>query len=97
VSIVNRLHADLAVLLGDYRLVEVSQKAGGLRFRTTPIARGEAAERIRRAAEESWTTCEVCGEPGTRTMSSTRCEKHSFDQSHAVPGVIARPPGTPRQ
>lgn len=78
---------------------EASQKSGGLRFRTTSIDRAvEAVEQcIRHAVEESWTVCEVWGEHGTRTMSSTQCEMHSVDQARSAPGVIVRAPGAPRQ
>lgn len=61
VRIVNDLHADLSRPLGEYEVTYAGQKDGGLRFRTSPVARGEAAERIDAARAASMTVCEVCG------------------------------------
>ncbi|BAK33116.1 hypothetical protein MLP_01020 [Microlunatus phosphovorus NM-1] len=46
VPLVNELHASLVAILGDYRLEQASQKSGGLRYLTVPVARGEAADLI---------------------------------------------------
>lgn len=93
VRLVNRLHADLVDLVGDYEVTDASQKAGGLRFRISPIARGEVADRIRAAREQSWTVCELCGEAAERSMFSTRCQVHARSRTERIPGAIARPPG----
>lgn len=91
--LVNRLHRDLQDLLGDYEVTLVGQKAGGLRFYTSPIARGEAAERTGAAREESWRTCEICGGPAERSKFTTRCPAHERPQGAAARIAIARPPG----
>lgn len=91
--LVNRLHRDLQELLGDYEVTLVGQKAGGLRFYTTPIARGKATERIEAAREESWRICEVCGGPGERSKFSTRCPAHDRSQGITAHIAVARPPG----
>lgn len=95
VGIVNRLHADLVELLGDYVITEIGQKSGGLRLYTSPVARDEVHERIRAAREESLRTCEVCGEPdsGQRPRFTTRCDRHAFTGTTRIPGAVARPPG----
>lgn len=93
VSLVNRLHRDLAALLGDYEVTLAGQKAGALRFYTSPVARGEAHDRIAAAREESLGTCEVCGKPGGRSRFSTRCSRHPVAGPDRIPGAVARPPG----
>lgn len=93
VSLVNRLHRDLAALLGDYEVTLAGQKAGGLRFYVSPVARGEAHDRIAAAREESLDTCEVCGEPGAHSRFSTRCSRHPVTGPDRILGAVARPPG----
>jgi len=93
VGVVNRLHRDLAALLGEYTITLAGQKSGGLRFYTSPVARGEAFERIDAARDESRTVCEVCGEPGGRSRFSTRCPHHPVAGPDRIPGAVARPPG----
>lgn len=96
VRIVNDLHADLSCLLGDYEVSYVGQKAGGLRFCTSPIVRGEAAERIGVARAESMTVCTVCGGTArleTPPRSATRCQRHPHTRPDRIVGATARPPG----
>ena len=85
--LVDRLHADLTELLGDYQLNQVKQKDGGLRYYisvpdgTAPRARDEA-DRLRDEAEDrSLETCEECGAPGgpawINSWTWTLCDAHA--------------------
>jgi len=78
VPLVNELHARLVAILGDYQLEQASQKSGGLRYLTVPVARGESADLITAARGVSYRTCELCGKPGGRAAGrfSTRCDRH---------------------
>lgn len=100
VRIVNDLHADLSCLLGDYEVAYVGQYAGGLRFRTSPITRGEAARRIGAARAESMAVCAVCGGTArleTPPRSATRCPRHPHSSPDKIVGAMARPPGCTRK
>lgn len=95
VPLVNELHATLVAVMGDYQLEQASQKSGGLRYLTVPVARGEAADLITAARGVSYRTCELCGKPGGRAAGqfSTRCDRHPSARPDRVPGAVARPPG----
>lgn len=96
VRIVNDLHADLRRLLGDYEVAYVGQNTGGLRFRTSPIAKGEAVKRIGAARADSMMVCAVCGGTArieTPPRSATRCLRHPPSRPDRIIGAIARPPG----
>lgn len=96
VEIVNRLHVQLLEELGDYEVMAAGQKSGGLRFRTSPVARGRAADLIAAARAESLHVCEVCGWPSVPSplpRFDTRCSRHPVGRPDRVPGAISRPPG----
>ena len=63
-GIVHRLVADLLELGWDGKVFQVKEKFGGLRFY---IADSDnlLADRIYAAEDESFRTCQECGEPGT--------------------------------
>lgn len=95
VRIVNRLHADLVGLLGDYVVVEMKAKGAGLMIRTSPYASTEAHDRFLAARSESGRTCDLCGEPGTRSSRRfmIRCRRHAVTRDTRIPGALARRPG----
>lgn len=80
-DIIRRLHADLIVLDPDYKLYQVKEKMGGLRYY---IATSHAYSqddpvhaRIAEAEREASVTCEECGEPGMLRQNGwwrTLCE-----------------------
>ena len=79
-KIVQRLIRDLFILGWDGQLHQIKEKFGGLRFY---IGGGsdEIFDRINAAEDESFKTCETCGEPGQPTTEHgwirTVCEKHT--------------------
>lgn len=100
VEIVNPLHARLLDELGNYKVREAGQRSGGLRFRTSPVARGTAADLIAAARAESLRVCEVCGGPSAPSPLphfDTRCARHPVGRPDRVPGAISRPPGWERE
>lgn len=85
-KIVLDLDADLSEMDPDYTIHQVKEKFGGLRYYTAHkskqdpelMARWQA--RIMQAENESFKTCEECGEPGVLRDSGwikTRCDEHS--------------------
>ncbi len=83
-DLVARLDRDLCRLVPGYRLVQVKQKFGGLRYYvdlpegTTPEMLAEAQARIDEAERESLRTCEDCGaptEPGMPRPGRNRCAR----------------------
>lgn len=69
-DLIRRLHNRLVGIDPDYRVTQVKEKFGGLRYYVMfsdgldEMLRGRAYEFITEASEESLHTCEVCGEPG---------------------------------
>jgi len=65
-ALINRLHRDLVVLDPDYRLDQVKEKFGALRFYAAfdPVVAERCNELVMAAAHETMRTCEVCGDPG---------------------------------
>lgn len=62
--LVTKLHDDLIALVGEYTLVQVKEKFGGLRFYVSGIDYPSPAYDLIAAAErESYTICELCGAP----------------------------------
>lgn len=99
VRIVNRLHRDLLELLGEYRLVDVTQKSGRLRYLIDdygydgePGLSEAVRDRLHAAQDESMTTCEVCSEPAEHSILCTRCTQHPIARPNRVTAVLARPP-----
>lgn len=62
--IVARLDQDLREVYPDYRVTQVKEKFGTLRYYTEGYTDAMGV-RIREAEEESARTCEECGQPGT--------------------------------
>lgn len=60
------------------KITQIKEKFGGLRF-YTGAAPDEFHAMVHKAEEESFHTCEECGEPGERrgkTWLKTTCERH---------------------
>lgn len=84
-DIIRSLHADLVKLFPDYKVIQVKEKFGGLRYYVDiPYNDSSMAaySRIGYAENESLRTCEVCGEAGTTGTSKnnrfwirTLCDK----------------------
>lgn len=96
----NRLHARLADLLGDYEVVRVGNKMSALRYaidrREGGPGVGEAVDDLLQTVKsESLSTYDLCGGPAKGTMSfgATRCSAHQSTRERPVPGALARPPG----
>lgn len=84
-ALIRRLHNRLVGIDPDYRVTQVKEKFGGLRYYTytspdlDDMLRQRAWEFISEAEEESLRTCEICGEPGELNDGPwyrTRCEVH---------------------
>ena len=64
-----------------FEVIEVKQKMGGLRFYTSHRKEAAILECIEAAQEESFRTCEVCGQPGRRRTVRgwifPACDKHA--------------------
>jgi hypothetical protein len=65
-----------------FEVLQVKEKFGGLRFYVN--CRNDAAirQRIGTAAQESFRTCEICGQPGELREDSwikTLCGKHASE------------------
>jgi hypothetical protein len=77
--LIQKLIEDLIVLGWDKNISQVKEKFGGLRFY---IGSGteEIFERIIQAEKESYSICEICGEPGeSRRVNGwyyTLCDTH---------------------
>lgn len=77
------LDADLRGIYPEYRVAQVKEKFGGLRFYPEidpPHGRDDFWARIRQAEDEADRTCEVCGEPGTARSGGwikTLCDEHA--------------------
>jgi len=84
--LVTDVHAHLIELLGDYELLQIKEKFGGLRYYWNPLddATVEAAELARQITEEaearSVTICEECGIKGKNQADHgwyhTFCTRH---------------------
>lgn len=80
-GIVARLVDDLFALGWNGRVYQVKEKFGGLRFYAATNGASEIHDRIEEAMNESYKTCEECGEPGViredRSWIQTLCEEHA--------------------
>ena len=80
--IVVKLNEQLSQIVPEYAIDQIKEKFGGLRFYTNvqdPIA----SKLIHEAEDQSYETCEICGEPGTTSGKGwivTRCEIHKRDR-----------------
>jgi hypothetical protein len=63
-----------------FEVLQVKEKFGGLRFYVNWHRNETIDQRIGIAADESFRTCEVCGQPGTLRAArciKTLCDEHS--------------------
>jgi hypothetical protein len=79
-----RLCVDLEPLVAghEFEVVQVKEKFGGLRFYVNCRRHEAIRQRIGIAADESFRTCEVCGQPGT--LRTARCIKTLCDEHQEV-------------
>ena len=65
------LHAHLTQIVPDYRIAQVKEKFGGLRYYIGSIPEGvfrESYDLIDEAEQRSYETCEWCGKPGRENI-----------------------------
>lgn len=83
-GIIKRLIEDLIKLGWDKQICQVKEKFGGLRFYIN-TGSDQIHTRIREAEDESYLTCEKCGEPGEhrtdRGWWTTLCDEHNVKQN----------------
>jgi len=63
-----------------FEVLQVKEKFGGLRFYVNCRKEGAIRQCIGAAAQESFHTCEVCGQPGTLRedgLIKTLCDEHA--------------------
>jgi hypothetical protein len=83
-----RLCKDLEPLVAEFEaaggqkfeVLQVKEKFGGLRFYVNCSKEGAISQHIVAAQEESFRTCEICGQPGTLRAArciKTLCDEHS--------------------
>lgn len=97
--IIDDLHSNLQMLLGDYDVLQIKEQYGGLRyyllldFRGSPESRVQALHAIGDAERQSLLTCEGCGEDGDTQYHGgwykTLCSKH-HDEVEDVMAHAAR-------
>lgn len=77
--IIIECHERLLEIAPDYKILQIKEKFGGLRY-YTDVRSDEMAQIIREAEEKCWKTCEQCGEPGKAWDEggwwATLCEEH---------------------
>ena len=83
-NLVIELNSKLAELCPDYKILQIKEKFGALRFYVGHIDAGledKVFDLINAAEEKSKTICDVCGKQGKRLningWSATRCEEHA--------------------
>lgn len=87
-DIVIRLDEAIAQIDPHYKIDQIKEKFGGLRYYVSlsggldDIQRDHIYRLITAAEHKSETTCDVCGEPGTRATQgrgyiATRCDEHA--------------------
>jgi len=77
--IVIRLNEALGRIYPDYKIDQIKEKFGGLRYYVSGAGQ-EAHDVIAAAEEEAARTCDICGEPGELRRGGwlvTRCDKHA--------------------
>lgn len=66
----------------DYKINQIKEKFGGLRFYVSGNLDDDGYRLISEAERQSYKTCEICGKPGkceekdSGTWLATRCEEH---------------------
>ena len=95
-EILAALHRQLTDLLGDYEILQIKEKFGGLRYYfRVPEGTDENTRRAAYVFEEeaeakSFTICEVCGKPGTCTTTpggfwlKTLCDLHRGEDAERI-------------
>ena len=76
--LIQKLIEDLIELGWNKQVYQVKEKFGGLRFYIN-TGTEEIHQRIRKAEDESYETCETCGEPGELRKGgwwTVACDKH---------------------
>jgi hypothetical protein len=66
-----------------FEVLQVKEKFGGLRFYVNCRRNEAMRQRIGIAADESFRTCEICGQPGRPREDSwikTLCDEHASGQ-----------------
>ena len=62
-----------------FEVLEVKEKFGGLRFYVSQHT-DAIDQRINSAQEESFRTCEICGQQGSLADLKTRCDEHVLER-----------------
>lgn len=84
--IIAALDADLREMYPDYRVLQVKEKFGGLRFYIAPVTEStyrQVYDRIHTAEAISYKVCEWCGEPGKERGGGwikTLCDIHNEER-----------------
>jgi len=87
IPLVEKLNKDIAEFLPNYKILQIKEKFGGLRFYVaydesfTDLQIAEMEALIKKAEMESFKICDVCGAVGKIISTSpywlaTRCEQH---------------------
>jgi len=79
-QIVINVDKQLSAINPDYRIDQIKEKFGGLRFYFSGISYDEVSEIIENAEQLSVHTCDICGEKGELRYGDwrvTRCDKHA--------------------
>lgn len=92
-QLVSDLVDDLEELWPDFKVVQIKEKFGGLRFYVEtykkdyvgqPVVESAFYQRIAKAEAESYTICEACGKPGKLredlSWNLTLCDEHYRDR-----------------
>jgi hypothetical protein len=81
-DIIYNLCKELEALQPNLIIFQIKEKFGGLRFYTQGHTK-QSDQLIRKAEEEAWHTCEVCGKPGSNFSDKgwlkVRCEECKKD------------------
>lgn len=98
-DLIDRLDRDLAELDPGYRVLQVKEKFGGLRYyvRSDLADQTAFAARIAAAEEESFRTCEVTGNPGVLAVSGNWYAARDLADPSAIDYRVARDPRPRRQ
>jgi hypothetical protein len=78
-DLLDELHTAIVAIDPDYRIIQVKEKFGGLRYYVDANS-PEVGKLIWEAEDKSVTICEVCGKPGSQRRVdfwiTTRCDEH---------------------
>ena len=81
-DLIFKLHYKLLELDPEYRIYQIKEKFGGLRYYIEGNKEAQDATWV--AEDESFKTCEVCGEPGELRQNrwwKTLCDKHDKERN----------------